>query len=98
MFASDIDWLADDSRPDPTVRKPLGMNKESIAVPIGSESVRGTLLFSEDIWAFSSPDPAFVRLYPTGTTYSFSDITSKNEGILRTAITEAYSNLKMETE
>ena len=72
------------------------MNKQEIKIQVAEESVSGTLLLTDGIWAFSSVDPQFMRIYPAGMTYSFSQADSEAEKTFKQEITEVYNALKSE--
>jgi hypothetical protein len=50
----------------------FGMNHYSIKITINGVAVYGTLMLSDEVWAFGSDDAAFLSVFPTGMTYSFS--------------------------
>ena len=50
----------------------FGMHKHNIKVTVNEMAVVGTLMLSDEVWAFSSDDASFLSVFPTGMTYSFS--------------------------
>jgi hypothetical protein len=53
----------------------FGMNNHDVSVSVNNVVVSGRLMISDDIWAFSSDDAAFLSVFPSGMTYSFSQFT-----------------------
>jgi hypothetical protein len=96
MLSSQMDWLEDSVQPRRKGSGTIDMNKERITIRVEDEPIGGTLLLSDGIWAFGSDDAAFLRTYPTGMTYSFSNASSEKEAAIKTAIAEAYADLKTE--
>ena len=72
------------------------MDKQGIVIIVGEDSIKGTLLLSDGVWAFSSDNEAFLTTYPTGMTYSFSESFSDQEREFKTAIDTAFNYLKSE--
>jgi hypothetical protein len=96
MLSSQLDWLEDTIQPQRTYSSTIGMDKQRITIRVEEESIRGTMLLSDGIWAFNSDDASFLRSFPTGMTYSFSNPASDIEAVFKTAITAAYNELKTE--
>jgi hypothetical protein len=77
MLSSSINLHQNQSIASPERRRSsnqFGMNNHSVKVTVNNTVVLGTLMLSDEIWAFSSNDAAFLSVFPTGMTYSFSQV------------------------
>jgi hypothetical protein len=57
----------------PSANFNMRFRKINTEIAAEDQAVKGELIACEGIWSFSSHDPKFLNLFPSGTLYSFSN-------------------------